>query len=193
MAGRGRRSIERKAMKAELPAEFDPRTAFRSFPRVVLAVLLSPRDFFQALNRRGGYAAPFLFLTICVLIHVAMVGLYHRNYWLVLQNLAMGVSFPFITAGVLHFILVKWFRSAGTYEAAFRVNAYSAAVNMVTWIPVAGLVMEFYRIYLLMLGLSAVYAVRASRALIALVLTMAGYILVSGILSSLTGMRPGAP
>lgn len=179
-------------MKLELPTEFDCRRIFSGFPRMVLAVLLSPSDFFPAMKRRGGYGAPFLFLLICVLIHVAMAGVTHRDPGLMVRALAMGLTFPFITAGLLHGFLAKAFRASGTYEAAFRVNAYAAAVNVVTWIPLAGLLMEFYRIYLLVRGLSAVYAVKASRALIALALTMGCYILASGILGMVAGYRWGS-
>lgn len=184
--------IERAVMQANAPTEFDIRQMFRSFPRLVLAVLLSPSDFFPAMKRRGGYIAPLSFLLLCVLIHIVMAGVIHRDPWLMLRALAMGVTFPFVTAGLLHLFLVKIFRAGGTYEAAFRVNAYAAAVNVVTWVPLAGLLMEFYRIYLLVAGLSAVYAVKASRALVAVALTMACYILASGLLATLTEGRWGA-
>lgn len=180
-------------MNTEVPAEFELRRGLRSFPRVVLAVLLSPSDFFQTMNRRGGYAAPFFFLLICVLIHIAMTAALHRDLWLMLRNLVMGITFPFVTAAFLHGFLVKLFRGAETYEAGFRVNAYAAAVNVVTWIPLAGLLMEFYRIYLLVSGLSAVYRVKASRALVAVALTLVCYILASGLLVHLTGGQSAVP
>jgi len=179
-------------MKTDLPAEFDYRRILRSFPQLVLAVLLSPTDFFQSMQRRGGYLAPLLFLLICVVIHVAMAGVLLRDPWIMLRALVMGITFPFLTAGFLHLFLVKLFRAEAPYEAAYRVNAYAAAVNVVTWIPLAGLLMEFYRIYLLVCGLNAVYAVRASRALVAVALTMGCYILASALLGAVTGEGWGA-
>ena len=104
-----------------------------------------------------------------------------------LRTLILGLVFPVITAGILFFLVTGLFRAKGTFEAAFRVNAYSSAVNLLTWLPLAGLLFEFYRVYLIATGLSIAFRIPLLRGFLAILMTMAVYIVAAGVIGYFGG------
>ena len=120
-----------------IAGDFEPKNFLNSFFQIAKAVLLSPKAFYEGMNTEGGLRNPFIFLVCCVVIHTAIASLFVTNQPVVLFNVVYGILMPFVTAGVLFFILTRFFKAAGTFEAAFRVNAYAAATALLSWIPVA--------------------------------------------------------
>jgi hypothetical protein len=164
------------SQEQEAQYDFVPGNFLSSLFSTAKTVLLSPRAFYNRMKTEGGLRNPALFLVCCVLIHTLFVGLSVRDQTVVVQNITYGVTMPFVTAGVLFLFITRVFKALGTYEAAFRVNAYAAAVNLVTWIPMVGLLLECYRLYLIAWGLSYAFSIRVSRAVLAIVMTMIIYI-----------------
>ena len=171
----------------DIPTDFAPGNFLSSFFLTTKGVLLSPGRFYEGMNREGGLRNPFLFLTSCVLTHTLIVGLWLKNQSLIASNLLFGLVLPFVTAGILFFFITKLFKGSGTYEMAFRVNAYAAAVALLSWVPMAGMLLEFYRIYLIVVGLSSAFSIKASRSFIAVVLTIFVYMAASAVLYHVTG------
>ena len=167
--------------------DFEPHDFLRSLFRTAKAILFSPKVFFEGMKREGGLRNPLIFLACCVLIHALIVGLLRKNQTLVVANLVWGIIMPFVTAWILFFIITRLFKGSGTYEMAFRVNAYSAAVALLSWIPWVGVLLEFYRIYLIVLGLGSTFSVRASRAFLAVVITLVIYMFLGGTIAHMTG------
>ena len=100
---------------------------------------------------------------------------------------------PFVTAWILLFIITRLFKGSGTYEMAFRANAYSAAVALLSWVPLVGVVLEFYRIYLIVLGLSSTFSIKTSRAFLAVAITLLVYMFLGTTIGHMTGGPwPGA-
>ena len=174
-------------MNEHLNNEFEPKNFFLSFFGTSKAILLSPKVFFQGMRRDGGFLNPFLYLLSCIAFHVLIFGLLQKNPLFMLRTLILGLIFPLITAGILFIIITKVFKASGSYEAAFRINAYASAVNLLSWLPIIGLLFEFYRIYLLVVGLSAAFSMKMTRAFLAIVLTMAIYIMAAGAISHFSG------
>lgn len=170
--------------------EFDPRNFLVSFRQVAVGVLMAPRAFFSEMQRSGGLGPPLVFLLVCLAIHTLIVGLLHKNLALMGRNLLLGLVFPFITAGLLHFLLTCCFKARGTFEATFRVNAYAAAVNLLSWFPVVGVLLEFYRLYVITIGLGAVFTIEAWKALVALVLVVALYAALASGMPPVMGSAP---
>jgi hypothetical protein len=168
--------------------EFDPHNFMTSFRTVAAGVLLSPRAFFLEMRRTGGILPPFLFLLACLMVHSLIVGLLHKDMALIGRNLALGLTFPFITAGLSYVLLTRLFQARGTFEAAFRVNAYAAAINLLSWFPMVGVLLEFYRLYVITVGLSTTFETKPWKALVALVLIVGLYIALAGRLGNTSGM-----
>ncbi len=177
------------ATSQEQDAQYDfvPRNFLGSLFSIAKAVLLSPRLFYKRMRTEGGLRNPALFLVCCVLVHTLFVGLSVRDQTIVVRNLTYGIAMPFLTAGILFLFITRFFKASGTYEAAFRVNAYAAAVNLVTWIPMVGLLFEFYRLYLIVWGLSYAFSIRVSQATLAIVMTIITYIVLGQVVFHVLG------
>ncbi|MBE9581890.1 MAG: YIP1 family protein [Proteobacteria bacterium] len=167
--------------------DFEPEDFLTSLFRTAKAILLSPGLFFQGMKRDGGLRNPLIFLASCVVVNTLLVALLLKSQSLIARSLVLGIVLPFVTAGVLYFIITRLFKASGTYEAAFRVNAYSAAVALLSWIPLVGVLLELYRIYLIVLGLSFAFSIKASRAFLAVILTVFVYLVASAALTHITG------
>jgi len=174
-------------MKTFDSIEFEPRDFFSSFYQISKTALLLPRRFYSEMRKEGGFRNPFVYMLSCVICHVLIFGVLHGNPEVILKNLFLGMLFPLITAGILFIIVTKIFRARGSYEAAFRVNAYASAVSLITWLPLIGIFLEVYRIYLIVVGLSAVFSIKMPRALLAVLLTMAVYVMAAAAISPFTG------
>jgi hypothetical protein len=174
--------------------DFEPKRFLVSLFGTAKVVLLSPRPFFEGMTTVGGFRNPFLFLGCCIAVHSFMAGLALNNIALMARNLVLGIGMPFVTSAVFLFFLKHFFRASGTYEAAFRVNAYAGAVSLLSWLPLVGLILEFYRIYLLIIGLSSVFSVKAWRAFLTVLMTLLAYMLLGAAIFHVTGGRwPGTP
>jgi hypothetical protein len=170
--------------------DFDPKRFFTSLIETTKLVLLNPKHFFEGMKRKGGIRNPFIFMASCVLVHTFLASLLHGNPAMISRSLAFGMLFPPMTAGILFLIITQLFKVKGTYEMAFRVNAYVAAVSLFSWIPLIGMVLEFYRLYLIGLGLGCSFSIKGSQAFLAILLTLIVYIVASGALAHLTGGLP---
>ena len=181
-----------QATSQEQDAQYDfvPGNFLSSLFSIAKTILLSPRLFYQKMKTDGGLRNPTLFLVCCVLIHTLFVGLSVRDQTIVVRNISYGIAMPFVTAGILFLFITKIFKESGTYQAVFRVNAYASAVNLVTWIPMVGLVFEFYRLYLIAWGLSYAFPTRVYRAVLAIVMTMITYIVLGQIVFHFLGGQP---
>ena len=169
------------------PSDFVPDRFLNSLFLVSKSVLLSPNFFYEGMKREGGLRNPFIYLATCVFTHTLLVGLLIKSQSLIAMNLVFGMVFPFLTAGILFFLITRLFKSPGTYELAFRVNAYAAAVALFSWMPLIGMILEFYRLYLIGVGLRHAFSIKTSRALLAIVLTIAIYMAASFAIHYLTG------
>jgi hypothetical protein len=159
----------------DAPTDFAPNNFLISFFRTAKAVLFSPRLFYERMKTDGGLRNPFLFLICCVLIHTLGASLYVKNQTIIALNVVNGIVMPFVTAGILFMIITRLFKASGSYEMSFRVCAYAAATALFSWIGYVGLFVEFYRLYLIGLGLSRTFSVRVFQTVLALVLTVMIY------------------
>ncbi|MDY6952038.1 MAG: YIP1 family protein [Thermodesulfobacteriota bacterium] len=174
--------------------DFEPKHFLASLFAMAKAVLLSPRSFFDGMKTQGGFRNPLMFLMCCIIVHSLLAGLMVQNVAFMGRNLILGMVMPFVTAGLFLFFLTQFFRASGTFEAAFRVNAYAGAISLLSWLPLVGLILEFYRIYLLVVGLRATFSVKVSRAFLTVLMTLFTYMMLGAAIFHATGGRwPGAP
>jgi len=183
-----------EASESHMINDFEPKNFLASLFGTAKAVLLSPRSFYEGMKTQGGFRNPLMFLVCCVAVHSLLAGLVLQNPGLIAYNILFGIVQPFLTSGFLFLFIIHFFKGSGTYEAAFRVNAYAGAISLLSWIPLVGLILEFYRIYILIVGLSSTFSMKAFRALLAVLMTIFMYMLLSGAIHHITGGQwPGAP
>jgi len=168
-------------------SDFKPRDFLSGFFRTAKTVLFSPRHFYDSAKGDKGLQSPFIFLACCVLVHTFFVAVSLQNTTAVTISLFNGLVMPFATAGLLFLVLTRLFKTSGTYEQSFMVVAYSAATALVSWIPLAGFLVEFYRVYVIATGLSCIFSVRMSRAVLAIIIVIITYIVAFSILGQVTG------
>jgi len=174
--------------------DFEPKHFLASLLAVTKSVLLSPRPFYDGMKTDGGFRNPFIFLLCCIAVHSLLGGLVVSDITLIARNLVLGIVMPFVTSALFLFFLTQFFKASGTYEAAFRVNAYAGAISLLSWLPLVGLLLEFYRIYLLVVGLSSAFSMKVSRAFLTVVMTLFTYMVLGGAIFHLMGGPwPGAP
>ncbi|MDY6989568.1 MAG: YIP1 family protein [Thermodesulfobacteriota bacterium] len=195
-----------EASESPMINDFDPNNFLASLFGTAKAVLLSPRPFYEGMKTQGGFRNPLMFLVCCVVVHSLLAGLVLQNPGLIAYNILFGIVQPFLTSAFLFLFITQFFKGSGTYEAAFRVNAYAGAVSLFSWIPSIGAVLGFsgivlvgrllmlYQVYLIVVGVSCTFSTKAFRALLAVLMTIFMYMLLSGAIHHITGGRwPGAP
>ncbi len=98
----------------------------------------------------GGPVAAVIVVVLAVLILtplLALLGLY-------------------ISAAVYHILVWIFVRPTNTdFEATLRVVAYTSAVDLLTWIPVVGLLAGLYGLYLAFVGIREMHETTTGRAL----------------------------
>ena len=173
---------------------FNRSNPVRSFTRTVRAVLLEPVGFFRRLPPRGSALDPVLFALVCSLIS-SVLGSLAAPYDPLVRDaasfessvedfggemgLAVGMLLLFvvltplfillglyIAAAVYHILVWIFVRPTDTdFEATLRVVTYTSAVELLTWIPVVGLLASLYGLYLAFVGIREMHETTTGRAL----------------------------
>jgi hypothetical protein len=159
-----------------------------SFIDTVRRVVLQPVSFFASLPQSRNLVNPLVFALICIeistilggLLGLVRVGTYRGLGSFIASIIAApigGAIGLFILAAILH-LLVRLVVGAGNsgFEATFRVAAYAAVVNLVSWIPLVGWLLGLYGIYLAVIGIREMHGTTTGKAAL-VVLIPAGVIL----------------
>ena len=157
--------------------DFNPQEFVGSFIQVAKEVALRPKEFFGDMSRTGGFYPPVLFLAVCLAVRGILGSLIFFNPMPFIAAL-VSLVFAFIGAGILQFVLQQLFQGRGTYEGTFRVVAYSAVVQLLGWIPFIGFLASLYGLYLQVVGLEKVHEVSVGKAILAVVITAAIFVLI---------------
>jgi len=162
--------------------EFNNKDFLHSFIGVMKTVLVRPNDFYEHMPVTGGYAPPFIFLTVCagffaiLSTAITKVG-FSEGIFLALKFFIFLVIFSFIGAGILHLIAQQFFEGKGGYEGVYRVVAYAGVVGLLTWIPIVGLLAGLYGLYLQIVGLEKVHKITAGQAVVTVLIAFAIYLI----------------
>jgi hypothetical protein len=192
--------------------DFDYRELIPSFVQTVRDVLFDPVNFFRSIRREGDFLNPLIFAIICALITGVIGGILRLIFTLVrgggfggaLGSLIANIIFIpigtaiglFIGAGIYHLLVLLIIRpSHAGYEATFRVVAYAAVLQLLSWlafIPILGIVVAIaiaiYNVVLTVIGIREMHATTTGRA-VAVVLIP---VVVIGILVAIVGVAIAA-
>jgi hypothetical protein len=191
--------------------EFDPSDPLSSFVDVLRCVVLHPVVFFAGIPRREGLRNPFLFALIGIVIGAvlnAVVGLVgvqssFQSYEGLLGPLGLSSqSFAGFVASIVFLVvigIVSLVVAAAIYQlvvglllrrgnagfrATFRVVAYTAGVtNLVGWIPILGLLVILYGLYLQIVGLREVHETTTGKAILVLVIPFVAVFLITALIA----------
>ncbi len=158
--------------------EFNNKDFLNSFIGVMKTVLVRPNDFYEHMPVTGGYAPPFIFLAVCLGVSGFLAAIIAGvDVFLFLKLVIFGAIFSFIGAGILHLIAQQFFEGKGGYEGVYRAVAYAGVVNLLTWIPIVGLLAGLYGLYLQIVGLEKVHKMTAGQAMVTVLIAFAIYLI----------------
>jgi hypothetical protein len=185
--------------------EFDPSDPLSSFVDVLRCVVLHPVVFFAGIPRREGLRNPFLFALICIVIGAVLnavvgligvqssvqssegllgpLGLRSQSFAGFVASIVIlvviGIIALPVVAGIYQLLvrIVVGSENSG-YRATFRVVSYAAVVNLVSWIPIIGLLLSLYSLYLQVVGFREVHETTTGRAILVFVLFLVAAIVV---------------
>ena len=75
----------------------------------------------------------------------------------------------YLTAAIQHLFVLLFVRERRGFWATFLVVAYQSAVWLVSWVPVLGLLVNLYGIYVVTVGLREMHGTTTGRALLAVI------------------------
>ena len=132
-------------------------------------VITTPGDFFKEMPTSGGYGEPLKFAVVNYIIAgigMALISLGSAFFMIVAMPI-FGIIGLFISGAILY-VCFKIVGGSGSYEGTVRMLSYVSAVNVVAWIPIIGLIVVLYAIYLEIVGGTFVHNITTMRSAIAI-------------------------
>ncbi len=184
--------------------EFRYTDPVQTFIGTVQGLVLQPVDFFRGILRQGDLVNPLIFAIICYEVSVILGGIIAlafgaRGFGGFIGAIILGPIIAavvlFIWAGIIHLLvmLVVGSRNGG-FEATFRVFAYTAVTQLVSWlsaIPILGIlisiVVGIYGIFLSVVGIREVHTTTTGKAALVVLIPVAVVLLLIVILGALIG------
>ena len=157
-------------------------------------VMLRPSDFFRRMPTTGGYNDPIIFALISIVLSVLFFVLFRHGMFIfgvqssilklgimhgpifnfltysnIIKPFAIGIQCSFIMAQAFN-LVSKALGGTGSYEGTIRFLSYATAVQILSWIPLIGLIVWIYGLYLNIVGGSFVHKVSMGKSAIAILL-----------------------
>jgi hypothetical protein len=181
--------------------EFNYQDPVQSFISTVQRVVLQPVDFYRGILRRGDFINPLIFALICYEVSAILGGIIAlafgaRGFGGFIGTIIVGPIIAavviFIWAGLIHLLVMLIVGSRnGGYEATFRVFAYAAVTQLVSWlsaIPILGILISIavavYGVFLSVVGIREVHTTTTGKAAL-VVLIPVGVLALLGIILTL--------
>lgn len=141
-------------------------------------VLTDPEGFYSEMPKEGGYGEPLTFAAINFailgalsgIIAVVLSGAGVSSIVTSLISSVIGGIIGLFIGGIILFIFFKIFGGSGGYEGTVRILSYSSAVNVFAWIPLIGMIIGLYGIWLNIVGGKHVHGLSTIKSAIAVLL-----------------------
>jgi len=181
--------------------EFRYTDPVQTFIGTVQAIVLDPVNFFRGILRQGDFINPLIFALICYEVSAILGGIIAvafgaRGFGGLISAIIIGPIIAavvlFIWAGIIHLLVMLIVGSRnGGYEATFRVFAYAAVTQLVSWlsaIPILGILISIalavYGVILSIIGIREVHTTTTGKAAL-VVLIPVGVLALLGIVLAL--------
>lgn len=184
--------------------EFRYTDPVQTFIGTVQGIVLQPVDFFRGILRQGDFVNPLIFAIICYEVSIILggiiaVALGARGFGGFISAIIFGPIVAAVVlviwAGIIHLLVMLIVGSRnGGFEATFRVFAYTAVTQLVSWlsaIPILGIlisiVVALYGIFLSVVGIREVHTTTTGKAALVVLIPVAVVLLLIVILGVLIG------
>ena len=130
-------------------------------------VMLRPSDFYRRMQTTEEYTDPLTFVAISFIINALLVALVRPTMLTLVGMHVPRINFPIFSTVIISpiggivcvFILALIFNllykalgGTGSYEGTVRFISYASAPVVFTWIPILGLIIGIYQLYLYIVG-----------------------------------------
>ena len=153
----------------------------------VKEIVTKPEDFFNKMPVSGGFNEPLMFILPAAVVY----GIGGMLFSFSLKSLIWGVIGVYlgvlIASAIIHIVAIL-FKGTGSFEATFRVGAYSSVVYLVSWIPVLGGILALYGIVLWFFGVRKVHSLSTEKTIIVLIIPIAVIIVIGFSLVAMFGL-----
>lgn len=143
-------------------------------------VLTNPESFYSEMPTEGGYQEPLTFAAINFaifgllsgIIAIILSGAGAGSIVSTLIGAVIGGIVGLFIGGIILLIFFKVFGGTGSYEGTVRILSYSSAVQVFGWIPVIGMIVSLYGIWLTIVGGKHVHNLTTVKSAIAVLLPL---------------------
>lgn len=203
----GRPAGEDRRGPVESPVrEFNLQDPIPNFIRAVRALVLDPVGFFRGIARQGDLVSPLIFALICAVINGILGGMiaflasigfgtarvggaFGALTTNIIVNTIYTAIFVFIAAAIVHLLVMLLVspRNSG-FEATFRVTSYAQVAQLISWVPLIGLIVApIYSLVLAIIGIREVHDTTTGRAAAIVLIPVVVVILLLMLLAVLIG------
>jgi hypothetical protein len=157
-------------------------------------VILRPSDFYRRMPTTGGYADPLTFAAISIIVGLLLKAILSYGMFIfgvhsriltfgsipvsrfdfsifsnMIELFFMSIVGIFVGSLLLNFLYMA-LDGTGSYEGTLRFVSYGFAINLLSWIPLLGLIAGIYALYICIVGGSFVHNMSIGRSAIIVVL-----------------------
>jgi len=184
--------------------EFNLQDPVGSFIRTAQNVVINPIGFFRGIPKQGNFVNPLVFALICAVISGILGGIVNFLIGLAFSSGNQGIAGAFLSligniiltpigvaiglfigAGIYHLLVLLLVRPSNAgFEATFRVVAYASVIQLVSWIPIVGIIAGLYAVVLSVLGIREVHNTTTGKALLVVLIPVAVLLLIALIIGA---------
>jgi len=155
----------------------------KEFGKNCLSIIKEPKTFFAKMPTSGGFKDPIIFLTTIIFLNLLVFLVFYIGILYVLLIFSpqewgvflfilliwiLSIASVFIVTSFAQFF-IKYFGGVGSYEATFRILAYSSAVFVFSMIPLIGWIACLWGIALTIIGIEQVHGLSRKKSIVAVV------------------------
>lgn len=132
------------------------RDVVADYVAVAKALLFAPAVFYRGMDKEGGLKHPLTFFLISSTVGSVIAGVVGMNPLSIPKTLGMSIVVTF-AASAIAFGLCRSMGAKGSFEATFKVFAYSSCLKIFSAIPILNLLAIFWTAFLNFYGLKEVH------------------------------------
>lgn len=151
---------------------FDFKTFLSDYIAKVKEIVMTPQAFFDKMPTKGGFNEPLMFILPAAVVYGLGMILTGHGFASLIFGIIITYVGVFIGSVIIHIVAVI-LKGIGTYEATFRVGAYSSVIYLVYWFPILGGLLALYGLVLWFFGIRKVHSFSSEKTIVVLIIPIA--------------------